>query len=38
MFGLIGIFLIIAAWQSNASRARGFGGALATLEHQPFGS
>ncbi|HEY9859466.1 MAG TPA: DUF1206 domain-containing protein [Candidatus Obscuribacterales bacterium] len=38
MFGLIGMFLIIAAWQSKASQARGFGGVLATLEHQPFGS
>lgn len=38
MFGLIGIFLILAAWQSKASQARGFGGVLATLEHQPFGS
>ncbi|XHX78813.1 MAG: DUF1206 domain-containing protein [Stenomitos frigidus ULC029] len=38
MFSLIGLFLILAAWQSKAAQARGFGGVLATLEHQPFGS
>lgn len=38
MFSLIGIFLIVAAWQSKASQARDFGRILATLEHQPFGS
>jgi hypothetical protein len=38
MFGVIGIFLIMAAWQSNASQAKGFGEALAALERQPFGS
>ncbi|MBW4490082.1 MAG: DUF1206 domain-containing protein [Trichocoleus desertorum ATA4-8-CV12] len=31
-------WVIVAAWQSKASQARGFGGVLATLEHQPFGS
>ena len=38
VFGVIGIFLIVAAWQSNASQAKGFGEALAALERQPFGS
>lgn len=38
VFGIIGIFLIVAAWQSDASEARGLGGALATLAQQPYGS
>lgn len=38
VFAVIGIFLIVAAWQSNASQAKGFGEALAALERQPFGS
>jgi hypothetical protein len=37
VFGLIGIFLIQAALQSDASRAKGLGGALAALADQPFG-
>lgn len=37
VFALIGIFLIQAALQSDASRARGLGGALAALAQQPFG-
>lgn len=38
VFGVIGFFLIQAALQSNASEARGLGGALASLAQQPFGS
>jgi len=37
VFGIIGIFLVLAALHSNASEARGLGGALATLAQQPFG-
>jgi len=38
VFSIIGIFLIVAAWQSDAQEARGLGGALATLAQQPYGS
>jgi hypothetical protein len=38
VFGIIGLFLIIAALTYNANEARGIGGALATLAQQPFGS
>jgi len=34
---LIGVFLVIAALQSDPSEARGLGGALRTLAEQPFG-
>jgi hypothetical protein len=37
VFTVIGMFLIQAARQSNASQARGIGGALAALAQQPFG-
>lgn len=37
VFGIIGLFLVIAALRSNASEARGLGGALETLARQPFG-
>jgi Domain of Unknown Function (DUF1206) len=37
VFGIIGLFLIQAAKQSDASQAKGFGEALASLEQQPFG-
>jgi hypothetical protein len=37
VFSIIGIFLIQAALTSDASEARGLGGALATLAEQPFG-
>ena len=37
VFGLIGLFLVLAALHSNAREARGLGGALATLARQPFG-
>ncbi|HEV7301835.1 MAG TPA: DUF1206 domain-containing protein [Tepidisphaeraceae bacterium] len=37
VFSIIGSLLIVAAWQYDASEAKGLGGALATLERQPFG-
>jgi Domain of Unknown Function (DUF1206) len=37
VFLVIGGFLLLAAWQSDASEARGLGGALAALQAQPFG-
>ena len=37
VFGVIGIFLIQAALQADPDEARGLGGALETLAHQPFG-
>jgi hypothetical protein len=38
VFGVIGLFLMQAARQSDASEARGLGGALAALAAQPYGS
>ncbi|HLL89796.1 MAG TPA: DUF1206 domain-containing protein [Tepidisphaeraceae bacterium] len=37
VFTLTGLFLILAAWRSDASEARGLGGALEALERQPYG-
>lgn len=37
VFLLIGGFLILAAWQSDPSEARGLGGALLALQVQPYG-
>jgi hypothetical protein len=37
VFGIIGIFFIVAAVQTDPSEARGLGGALRTLAEQPFG-
>jgi hypothetical protein len=37
VFGVIGIFLILAAVHANPNEARGLSGALRTLEQQPFG-
>jgi hypothetical protein len=37
VFGVIGIFLIVAALQANPGEARGIDGALATLAQQSFG-
>ena len=37
VFVLIGCFLIFAAWQSDPRQAAGFGGALRTLRHLPYG-
>lgn len=38
VFGIIGIFLVLAAIQIDGSEARGLGGALTVLAQQPFGS
>ena len=37
VFGVIGVFLAQAALQTDPDEARGLGGALETLAHQPFG-
>jgi len=37
VLGIIGALLIVAAWQYDSTEAKGLGGALATLERQPFG-
>lgn len=37
VFGIIGLFLVVAAIRTNAAEARGFGGALEALSQQPFG-
>ncbi|MEH1807143.1 DUF1206 domain-containing protein [Nostoc sp.] len=37
VFGIIGIFLMLAAIQSDGTQARGLGGALAVLTQHPFG-
>ena len=37
VFGIIGVFLLLAALRTNPGEARGLGGALRTLEQQPFG-
>ena len=37
VFGVIGVFLIQAALQTDPDEARGLGGALQTLARQPFG-
>lgn len=37
VFGLIGIFLVRAAWQANPQEAGGVGRALQTLAGQPYG-
>ncbi len=37
VFGMIGLFLIVAALRTNAGEARGLDGVLATLAQQPFG-
>lgn len=37
VFGVIGIFLIVAALHSDSSEAKGLGGALEALREQPFG-
>lgn len=38
VFGVIGVFLIIAALHANAGEARGLAGALRALQQQPYGS
>lgn len=37
VFGIIGIFMMVAAVQLDGTEARGLGGALAALAQQPFG-
>ncbi|WP_414545246.1 DUF1206 domain-containing protein [Nostoc sp. CCY0012] len=37
VFGIIGIFIMLAAIQLDGTQARGLGGALASLAQQPFG-
>jgi hypothetical protein len=37
VISIIGIFFIVAAFQHNASKAKGLDGALQELAHQPFG-
>jgi hypothetical protein len=37
VFLMIGMFLLVAAWQADPTEARGLGGALATLAQQPYG-
>ena len=37
VFLTIGAFLVVAAWQSDPSEARGLGGALLALQDQPYG-
>ncbi len=38
VFGVIGVFLVQAALQTDPEQARGLGGALQTLAHGPFGA
>lgn len=38
VFGLIGVFLVHAAWRHDASDATGIAGALTALQRQPYGS
>jgi hypothetical protein len=37
VFLVVGGFLLVAAWQTDPSEARGLGGALLALQRQPFG-
>jgi hypothetical protein len=37
VFALIGLFLLLAAWDANAHEARGLGGTLRTVASQPYG-
>lgn len=37
VFGVIGVFLIVAALHADSSEAKGLGGALSALRQQPFG-
>jgi len=37
VIGVAGLFVILAAYQSDPSETRGLGGALSTLSQQPFG-
>lgn len=37
VFGLVGFFIAVAAWQANPGHAQGFSGALKYLAQQPYG-
>ncbi len=37
LFGLIGTFLVHAAWQHDPNQAAGIAGALQSMRHQPYG-
>jgi len=37
VFGIIGIFLIVAVWRHNPGEAKGLGGALQEVAQQPYG-
>jgi hypothetical protein len=37
VFGIVGSFLVVAAWRSDSEQAGGIGNALETLAKQPFG-
>ena len=37
VFGLIGLFLVKAAWEFDSKEARGLDGALLELAQQPYG-
>ena len=37
VFGIIGIFFLVAAWQTDPSEAKGFGEALQTVQAQTYG-
>ena len=37
VFGIIGLFLLLAAWQNDPGEARGLGGALHSLQEQGYG-
>ncbi|MEO9077966.1 MAG: DUF1206 domain-containing protein [Rhodanobacter sp.] len=37
LFGIIGVFLVHAAWQHDPSQATGISGALQSMRHQPYG-
>ncbi len=37
VFGIIGVSFVVVAWQHDPSEARGLGGALRTLQDQPWG-
>lgn len=38
VYGIIGLFLIIAAWRVKAAEIKGLAGALQTLREQPYGA
>lgn len=38
VFGVIGWFLVRAAWEARSQQARGFAGALEALQEQPYGA